>query len=67
MLSFLQVLSRELGDHQADYDNISQLKNAILQDEHLSSSFKDNIKDEGDSLDRKWMDLRENITSHNDR
>ena len=62
-----QTLSRELVDHEADYGNISELKNTILQDDHLSASFKENIKDEGDSLDKKWNELNDNITSHTDR
>ena len=65
--TLFQTLSRELVDHEADYGNISQLKNAILQDDQLSTSFKDNIKDEGDSLDKKWRELNDNITSQSDR
>ncbi|XP_028414134.1 dystrophin-like isoform X2 [Dendronephthya gigantea] len=63
----LETLSQELLDHQVDYGNVSQLKNTILQDDHLSTSFKENIKDEGDALDRKWQELNDNITSHSDR
>lgn len=62
-----QALSRELTAHETGYENISQLKNAILQDDRLSAPFTDNIKDEGNSLDIKWAELKDNVSSKSER
>ncbi|XP_046848609.1 utrophin-like isoform X4 [Xenia sp. Carnegie-2017] len=59
----LTALSQEINDHELNYENIAQLKDTIIQDEHLSVSFKDNIRNEADTLGTKWFELKDNVAS----
>ena len=63
----MQALSQEINDHELNYENIAQLKDTIIQDEHLSVSFKDNIRNEADTLGTKWFELKENVASQGER
>ena len=60
-------MARELLEKEDEFENIHQLKDDILQDDHLSIPFKDNIKNEGDALGQKWNELHDNVTAQSDR
>ena len=64
---FFQTVSREIEERQDDYEKVLELKCTILEDQQLSNPFKDNIKREGESLDQKWNELRDTVSTQSDR